>query len=220
MALTGKKIRTSGIIISRPVSFTFLLIYFLQAVCIVWLIYQYMEHQKTIIDQKKKIEELEQKVKILDIIEEYQIGFNKQEVMTLANVIFDESSKFGLDPLLILAVIISESSFRKHQVSDMGAEGLMQLLPSTAQTVASKWGIEWPQKGGLRNNPGLNVRVGTAYLFELILEFKDIKRAITAYNIGEAVTREYMHFGATPPARYYNKVKKIYQELRRRFEIK
>jgi len=219
MALTGKKVRTSGIIISRPVSFTFLLIYFLQAVCIVWLVFQYMEHQKTIADQKKKIEELEQKVKILDIIEEYQIGFTDQEAVTLANVIFDESKKFSLDPLLILAVIISESQFRKHQISEMGAEGLMQLLPSTAQTVASKWGIEWPSREGLRN-PGLNIRVGTAYLFELILKFKDVKRAITAYNIGEGVTKEYMHFGATPPARYYNKVRKIYQELRSRFEKK
>jgi soluble lytic murein transglycosylase len=219
VALTGKKIRTSGIIVSRPVSFTFILIYFLQAFCIVWLIYQYIEHQKTITDQQKKIEELEQKVKILDIIEEYQIGFNDQEVVTLTNVIFDESSKFGLDPLLILAVIISESSFRKHQVSEMGAEGLMQLMPKTAQTVAAKWGIDWPQKEGL-GNPGLNVRVGTAYLFELILEFKDVKRAITAYNIGVGVTKEYAYFGATPPARYYNKVKKIYQELRSRFEEK
>jgi soluble lytic murein transglycosylase-like protein len=219
MALTGKKIRTSGIIVSRPVSFTFLLIYFLQAVCIVWLIYQYIENQKLITDQKEKIEELEQKVKILDIIEEYQIGFTDQEVVTLANVIFDESTRFGIDPLLILAVIIAESSFKKHQVSEMGAEGLMQLMPSTAHAVAAKWGIEWPQKEGLRN-PGLNVRVGAAYLFELILKFKDIKRAITAYNIGEAVTKEYMYFGATPPARYYNKVKKIYQELRRRFEEK
>jgi soluble lytic murein transglycosylase len=219
VALIGRKIRTSGIIVSRPVSFTFLLIYFLQAVCIVWLIYQYIENQKMITDQKQKIEELEQKVKILDIIEEYQIGFSDQEVVTLANVIFDESNKFGLDPLLILAVIISESSFRKHQVSEMGAEGLMQLMPSTARTVAAKWGIDWPQKGGLRN-PGLNVRVGAAYLFELILKFKDIKRGITAYNIGEGVTKEYMHFGATPPARYYNKVKRIYQELRSRFEEK
>jgi soluble lytic murein transglycosylase len=218
MPLTGRKIRTSGIIISRPVSFTFLLIYFMQVAFIIWLIYQYNQHENTIHEQQKKIEELEQKVKILDIIEEYQIGFNDEEVVTLTNVVYDESSKFGLDPLLILAVIISESSFKKeHQVSEMGAEGLMQLMPSTAQTVAAKWGIQWPSREGLRN-PGLNVRVGTAYLFELILKFRDIKRAITAYNIGEAVTKEYLHFGATPPARYYNKVKKTYQELRSRFD--
>lgn len=206
-------------IISRPVSFTFLLIYLLQVAFIGWLIWQYNLHQKLIIEQKKKIEELEQKVKILDIIEQYQIGFNDQEVSQLTSVIFDESQKFSLDPLLILAVIISESSFKKHQVSDMGAEGLMQLIPSTAKHVATKWGIEWPQKGGLAN-PGLNIRVGTAYLFELILKYKDIKKAITAYNIGEGVTEEYTYFGATPPARYYEKVKKIYQELRSRFEAK
>jgi soluble lytic murein transglycosylase-like protein len=164
MSLTGKRIKTSGIIISRPVSFTFLLIYILQGAVIAWLIWQYNQHENVILEQKKKIEELEQKVKILDIIEQYQVGFNDNETAQLANVVYDESNKFGLDPLLILAVIISESSFRKSQKSDMGAEGLMQILPSTAQTVAAKWGIKWPQKGGL-GNPGLNVRVGTAYLF-------------------------------------------------------
>jgi soluble lytic murein transglycosylase len=217
MSLTGKRIKTSGIIISRPVSFTFLLIYILQGAVIAWLIWQYNQHENVILEQKKKIEELEQKVKILDIIEQYQVGFNDNETAQLANVVYDESNKFGLDPLLILAVIISESSFRKSQKSDMGAEGLMQILPSTAQTVAAKWGIKWPQKGGL-GNPGLNVRVGTAYLFELILKYKDIKKAITAYNIGMGVTEEYFSFGATPPARYYDKVRKIYHELKDRFD--
>lgn len=219
MSLTGGKIRTSGIIISRPVSFTFFLIYFMQVAFIIWLIWQYNNHEKLITEQQKTIEELQQKVKILDIIEEYQIGFNDDESAQLANVIDEESRKFGLDPLLIMAVIISESSFKKRQVSEMGAEGLMQLMPSTARTVAAKWGIAWPQKGGL-HNPGLNIRVGTAYLFELILKYKDVKRAITAYNIGEGVTEEYLYFGATPPARYYEKVRKIYQELRSRFDSK
>jgi soluble lytic murein transglycosylase-like protein len=219
VSLLGKKIRTSGMIISRPVSFTFLLIYFMQVAFIVWLIWQYNKHENVITEQKKKIEELEQKVKILDIIEEYQIGFTKDEITTLADVIYEESDKFSLDPLLILSVIIAESSFRKHQVSEMGAEGLMQVMPATARTVAEKWGIQWPQREGL-SNLGLNVRVGTAYLFELILEFKDIKRGITAYNIGESVTREYLHFGAAPPARYYNRVKHVYQELRSRFADK
>jgi soluble lytic murein transglycosylase len=219
MSVTGKRIKTSGIIISRPVSFTFLLIYILQGAVIAWLIYQYNQHQTLITEQKKKIEELEQKVKILDIIEQYQVGFNDNETAQLANVIYDESHKFGLDPLLILSIIISESSFRRAQTSDMGAEGLMQLMPSTAARVAARWGIKWPQKGGLWN-PTLNVRVGTAYLFELILKFKDIKQAIIAYNIGVGVTREYFHFGATPPARYFEKVKKTYHELKDQFDEK
>jgi soluble lytic murein transglycosylase len=219
MSITGKRIKTSGIIISRPVSFTFLLIYILQGAVIAWLIWQYNQHETVITEQKKKIEELEQKVKILDIIEHYQVGFNENESAQIANVVYDESNRYGLDPLLILAVIISESAFRKSQTSEMGAVGLMQILPSTATRVASKWGIKWPQKGGL-GNPGLNVRVGTAYLFELILRYKDIRKAITAYNIGTGVTEEYFSFGATPPARYYEKVRKIYLELKDQFNEK
>jgi soluble lytic murein transglycosylase len=156
---------------------------------------------------------MEEKLKILEIIEDYQIGFNQDEITILSNVIYDESVKFGIDPLLILAVIKTESSFKRHQRSHMGAEGLMQIKPSTGKSVARKWGIDWPQKTGLWN-PNLNVKLGTAYLFELILKFKDVREAIIAYNLGETVTREYLYFGAAPPAKYYNKVKQNYLKLR------
>jgi soluble lytic murein transglycosylase-like protein len=218
MSLFGRKIRTSGIIMSRPMGFTLLFIYFVHVAAIIWLIRHYTEQQNQILEQKKTIEELQQKLKILDIIQEYQIGFTKDETDQLTEVVWNESQKFGIDPLLIMAVIIAESSFKKHQIAgEGGGEGLMQVKPSTARTVAERWGIKWPQQEGLANS-GLNIRVGTAYLFELILKFKDIKKAIIAYNMGESVTREYFYFGAAPPARYYNKVKRIYQQLRERFE--
>ncbi len=217
--LTKNKYKSTGLFISRPVGVVFFVIYIIQAAIIVWLVLAFMKNNKTIMEQKQKIEELEQKVKILDIIEEYQIGFNDNEVGQLTNVIYDESKKFSIDPLLILAVIIAESSFKRHQESSMGAEGLMQVMPSVGKDVAEKWRIEWPQKLDL-NNPGLNIKVGTAYLFQMILKFKDIKKALIAYNMGEGVTDEYIQFNAALPLQYYKKVVKIYKTLRSRFETK
>ena len=181
------------------------------------LIWSYLDQKEIINKQAQKIREMEEKLKILEIIEDYQIGFNDDEVSTLTEVIYEESVKFGIDPLLILAVIKTESSFKRNQRSNKGAEGLMQIKPSIGKSIAEKWGIEWPQKRGLWN-PDLNVRLGTAYLFELILKFKDVRKAIIAYNLGETVTREYLYLGAAPPARYYNRVKENYLELRKQVE--
>lgn len=219
MSLMQRKFKNSMIFISRPAGILLMVLYSLQLMATVLLIWSYLDQKEIINKQAQKIREMEEKLKILEIIEDYQIGFNDEEVAILTEVIYDESVKFGIDPLLILAVIKTESSFRRYQKSHKGAEGLMQIRPSTGKSVAEKWGIQWPQKRGLWN-PDLNVKLGTAYLFELILKFKDVRKAIIAYNLGETVTREYLYLGAAPPARYYNKVKENYLELRKQLENK
>ncbi len=135
----------------------------------------------------------------------------------LANVIDDESGKLGLDPLLVLAVILTESSFKRNQRSHMGAVGLMQVKPSIGRDVADRWRFDWPSSEALYD-PVINIRIGTAYLFELILKFGDVKDAIIAYNLGETVTREYQIYGVAPPSQYYRKVRYNYLKLRRQFE--
>lgn len=219
MSLMQKKFKNRMIFISRPAGFLLVILYSLQMLATIMLIWSYLDQKEIINQQAQKIREMEEKLKILEIIQDYQIGFKDEDVAILTNVIYDESVKFGIDPLLILAVIKTESAFKSHQRSNMGAEGLMQIKPSIAKSIADKWGIKWPQKRGLWN-PGLNVKLGTAYLFELILKFRDVRKAIIAYNLGETVTREYIYFGAAPPAKYYNQVKKNYLSLRRQFEQK
>ena len=217
MSLMERRFRNRMIFISRPAGILLVVLYSLQLLATVMLIWSYLDQKEIINKQAQKIREMEEKLKILEIIEDYQIGFKDEDVAILTNVIYDESVKFGIDPLLILAVIMTESSFKKDQKSVAGAEGLMQIRPSIAKSIADKWGIQWPQQKGLWN-PGLNVKLGTAYLFELILKFRDVKKAIIAYNLGETVTREYMYFGAAPPAKYYNRVKRNYLILRSKFE--
>ncbi len=212
-----KNSRSSAIVVSRSIGIAFLVLYSLQLIAIIWLIWVYYDQRILIGEQNRRIEELERKLKILDIIEEYQIGFSDDEILTLANVIYDESEKLGLDPLLVLAVILTESSFKRGQLSHMGAVGLMQVKPSIGQDVANRWKMGWPSPNALEN-PALNVRIGTIYLFELILKFGNFKDAIIAYNLGETVTREYQIYGVSPPARYYRKVRYNYLGLRRQFE--
>lgn len=211
--------RSSAIVVSRSIGLAFLVLYTLQLLAIVWLVWIYYDQKILIGKQNERIEELERKIQILDIIEEYQIGFFDDEIYQMTNVIYDQSRKLSLDPFLVLAVIMTESSFKRNQVSEMGAVGLMQVMPSIGLDVALRWGIDWPSEEALRN-PAINIEIGSDYLFELILKFRDLRHALIAYNLGETVTREYQIYGVAPPAGYYWKVKDNYLKLRSRFEAK
>jgi soluble lytic murein transglycosylase-like protein len=79
-----------------------------------------------------------------------------------------------LDPDLALAVVDVESAGGKHQVSDAGALGIMQLMPETA----SDYGVTD------RCKPETNIRAGVRYLKKLYAEFEDPLLMLAAYNAG------------------------------------
>lgn len=216
--MPAKQNKSSAIIVSRPIGIAFLSLYAIQLLAIIILIWLYYRQAVIINDQTDQIEELKGKLEILDIIENYQIGFTPEETHQITDVIYADCDRFGIDPFLVLSMILTESSFRRNQLSHKGAVGLMQIKPSIARAVAKKWNIEWPSDRGLRN-PAFNVKIGIAYLFELIYKFREIKKAVIAYNLGETVTREYFLFKASPPQRYYEKVKRTYQKIRGMVEV-
>lgn len=208
--------RKYGIIISRPVSVLFFLIYLLQSAVLVYFVYEYYHQQQTITHQQKKIVELEEKLQILHIIEDFQIGFTDTEIGQLTNVVHNESKRYGYDPRLLLAVIMTESSFRKGQKSYVGAEGLMQVMPYVGADVAKRRGIAWKGKLSLFE-PSYNVKLGSLYLFELIMKFNDVQKAIIAYNLGETEVRKRLHTNHELPSKYLRKVLDRYQQLREKY---
>ena len=85
-------------------------------------------------------------------------------------------------------MVAAESGFDRLAVSRAGAQGLMQLMPETAQHL----GVEDPFA------PEQNLRGGGRYLRSLIDRYGDLTRALAAYNAGpEAVD----HYGGLPPYR-------------------
>jgi soluble lytic murein transglycosylase len=77
-------------------------------------------------------------------------------------------------------------------VSSAGARGLMQLMPSTAKHVAKKIGLKYEEKKLIRD-PGYNVRLGSAYLQELIDRFRgSYILAIAGYNAGPSRSVEWI----------------------------
>jgi len=217
MVLGIKIIRKAGLTISKPVTFIIILIYLIQTAGLVYLLYERGEKDKLLHQQEQKIKELEEKLKILKIIEDFQVGFDKKEVLELTQVTYAESKKYSYDPLLILALILTESSFRKGEESLLGAQGLMQVKPSVGYDLAKRRGLKW--RGALSLfEPSFNIKLGALYLFELILKFKDVKKAIIAYNLGENALRLRIKSGGKLPTYFLAKVLKKYKELKEKYE--
>ncbi|MEH6632920.1 MAG: lytic transglycosylase domain-containing protein [Halopseudomonas aestusnigri] len=88
------------------------------------------------------------------------------------------------EPALVLALIRQESEFNHKAISHAGARGLMQLMPATAKFVAKKEKVKY-KKQNLTDDPSYNVKLGTAYLSDLIRSFKgSYIMALAGYNAG------------------------------------
>jgi len=100
------------------------------------------------------------------------------------DTVIKAGNEFGLDPLLVAAVIHHESRFRPDARSSAGARGLMQLMPETAGEVAGKLGLDGYSETML-DDPRVSTRLGCAYLKELLDRFDgDEQLALAAYNAG------------------------------------
>jgi soluble lytic murein transglycosylase-like protein len=99
-----------------------------------------------------------------------------------AGLIQKFSSKHGLDPAFVESLIWQESRFNEKAISSVGAAGLMQLMPATAE----RFGCY------NRLDPSENIKAGTAYLAWLSKRFKgDKKLILAAYNAGEGAVAKY-----------------------------
>ena len=100
------------------------------------------------------------------------------------DIIRQQARAKQLDPALVAAVIYQESKFRPR-TSEAGAEGLMQLLPSTAKFIARRSGGTAFVPSDL-GTPQVNIAYGTYYLRYLFDRYDGSSTlAVAAYNAGE-----------------------------------
>lgn len=97
------------------------------------------------------------------------------------SIIERHALRYGVDPVLVRAVIQVESNFDPNCVSPKGARGLMQLMPGTA----ARFGVK------KLHDPEENIRGGVAYLAVLLKMFDELPHALAAYNAGEGAVQRY-----------------------------
>ena len=124
---------------------------------------------------------------------------------TLDALIRRTARRYHVDRYLVKAIVAAESNFDALAVSKKGAQGLMQLMPATAQEM----GVTTPFK------PSENIRGGVRYLRGLLDRYPDLDLAIAAYNAGPVAVDRYKGVPPYPETQQYVKrVLRYYKEYR------
>jgi len=119
---------------------------------------------------------------ILSIILIVKFGKEKPLPMEYRDIVERVSVQENVPEHIIYAVIYTESSFVSDAISPVGAMGLMQLLPSTAQWLVEREGGEYDES--LITDPEFNIENGTKYLKILYDRYKNWDAAHAAYHAG------------------------------------
>src|SRR5690349_14144462 len=123
-----------------------------------------------------------------------------------------EAAEFGVDPLLLVAIVRQESVFDAEALSPAGARGLAQLLPGTAALTAR--GLDVTFYPDWITVPDLNLHLGAAHLQELLRRFDGrVDVAVAAYNAGVSPAVRWLgRPGADDPDQFLESIP--YQETR------
>lgn len=106
--------------------------------------------------------------------------------------------EYGIDSMLVYAIIKAESNFKFDTKSTSNAMGLMQLMEETAIETAGKIGIEYTD--GCLYDPETNIQLGIKYYSELLKEYdNNYMLALTAYNAGTGNLKKWIEQGIIKP---------------------
>jgi soluble lytic murein transglycosylase len=137
----------------------------------------------------------------------------------VTNALMQISRIHGDDPVFLLAVIKTESSFNHNAVGSVGEVGLMQIKPETAEWVSKKNNIAWRGATALKD-PTYNILIGSHYFQYLkkSLKKQSADRYVNAYNIGLTALRR-LDQNKLKERQYYNRVitnySQIYSQLKK-----
>ena len=144
-----------------------------------------------------ELKESAQEVVPYEVVARYVSGLPKEK-RRMAEMVQRLAPRFAVDPRLALAIVRSESNFESQALSPRNAQGLMQLIPETAE----RFGVRdvW--------SPEQNARGGLAYLQRLLERFEgDVALTSAAYNAGERAVEQ--HGGVPPYAETREYVRRI-----------
>ena len=152
-----------------------------------------------------------------------------QETLTFREMKYDKiihaaAAKHGVDPMLVKAIIFTESTFIPSKVGKDGEIGLMQIRTAAATDWATAKGIPLPSKTEM-HNPELNIEIGTWYITRALKRWYNnpdfLRMALAEYTAGRSRLLEWMAacnhntdllMANKPVGKYADKVCKKYVE--------
>lgn len=140
--------------------------------------------------------------------------------------ILDSATRHGVDPLLVCAIIECESGWDEGAESGVGAQGLMQVMPTSAELMVSAGYVDGNDYDCEKlYDPVTNIEYGCAMLEYLQANLHTRDQVIAAYNAGLGAVQDWLSAGATdvasaityPETRIYlqrvNEAFKVYSSL-------
>jgi soluble lytic murein transglycosylase len=129
----------------------------------------------------------------------FEIDLEQRFPMPYRDDVTAAAREIGIDPAYVYGLIRQESRFIMDTRSQVGASGLMQLMPSTARWTARKIGL--PYSPEQINDRSVNLKLGTTYL-KLVLDDFDGSQpmAAAAYNAGPSRPRRWREGAVIEPA--------------------
>ncbi len=118
----------------------------------------------------------------------YPIGY-KEEIRK-------QSESYRIDPFLVASIIRVETNFRPSKESRVGALGIMQLMPDTADWAIKQGKLPQATRDRIKHEPETNILIGTWYLRNLSDQFGDNSLAVVAaYNAGPGNVKKWLESG-------------------------
>jgi soluble lytic murein transglycosylase len=156
-------------------------------------------------------------VAIYNVIKTNRPEISDAEAWKVSDVIWEESAKHNLDPILIAALIEVESGFQSLAVSPMGARGIMQIMPDVGKSIARE--IGFTEEAGSDaftpehlDDPVFNIKLGIYYLYGLQKSFRSLNLALAAYNVGPTTMRNHLENETEAPIDFANAVLSVYRK--------
>jgi soluble lytic murein transglycosylase len=174
-------------------------------------------YSRSVVKRSENIEDL--RAHVLEWTQEAMKGKFHRHARAVAEAILAESRTHGFDPVFLMAVIQSESSFNPLARGTSGEIGMMQVLPETAQWIAKRegWKIKITKK--CLRDPVMNIKIGAAYLAHLRKQFDSHGRLyLSAYNMGATNVNRALAKQVWPkdyPTRVMSRYLEYYRDLRK-----
>lgn len=136
----------------------------------------------------------------------------KKDAGKIMNAILEQSEKYEMDPVFVLAIVATESRYNPKAIGGVGEIGLMQIRPETAEWIAKKEKIKWQGKKTLYD-PVSNIKIGVAYVSFLRDHFDGkAMKYLSAYNMGPGKLKKMLGLDQKPKV-YSTTVMKNYKKI-------